>query len=309
LREARKPSIRDGAMLVMVSFLLLVVLSSATHDGSALVGTATLELLAVLLPVLILLRAEGLDLREVLALRRVPASVILLSLTVGAAAWVPATALSNLALWLWTLVGRTPLSNAPALKTPGELVAAILVFAILTSLAEESLFRGFLYEVYKPSGAMTAAVVSATLFAMFHASLVAVVPAFLMGWLLGVLRGRFDSLWPAIAAHFAHNTVALVASFAIGPETAGELPTPSDLAWLFAASAGAICVLVACRQVASRLWRPPTGPPPEPDARGRIADQLRRTLATWPVRVVVFVFALGMLLELLYVLGKLNVGG
>lgn len=98
--------------------------------------------------------------------------------------------------------------------TPGRVVLAILVMGILAPLVEELVFRGLLYGYVEGRfGGMAALIVSSLAFAAAHVEPIHVALVLPVGVLLGWTRMRTGSLWPAIAAHVANNTVAVLATY------------------------------------------------------------------------------------------------
>lgn len=98
--------------------------------------------------------------------------------------------------------------------TPGRTVLAILVIGVLAPLVEELIFRGLVYGYVEGRwGGIAALIVSTLLFGAAHVEPIHVALVLPIGVLLGWIRRRTGSLWPAIAAHVANNTVAVVASY------------------------------------------------------------------------------------------------
>jgi len=98
--------------------------------------------------------------------------------------------------------------------TPGRVVLAILVVGVLAPLVEELVFRGLLYGYVEGRfGAIAALIVSSLAFAAAHVEPIHVALVLPIGVLLGWTRLHTGSLWPAIAAHIANNTVAVLASY------------------------------------------------------------------------------------------------
>jgi membrane protease YdiL (CAAX protease family) len=86
----------------------------------------------------------------------------------------------------------------------------VVALALAPALCEEALFRGLaLPSLATRLGGRAAIVVTALLFAAFHLSLYRFVPTALLGILLGALRWRSGSLWPAVAFHAANNALVL----------------------------------------------------------------------------------------------------
>ncbi len=293
-------------MLLMLCMLLLTVLPGVAESTiwAALVG----ETLAVLLPVLIFLRAERADLRIALRLHPVPVWGLAVSAVAGAAMWVPATTMASAVAYLYSLGGRMPPTQLPPLATPVDLVKSLLVVGALVAFAEESLFRGFLYRAYEPAGGPAAVVLTALFFAFFHPSALSFIPALFSGLIAGWLSFRFNSLWAAVAAHFANNTTALVTGYVLG-ESAEAVVTLKELGSLFLTSVGALALLAACLWLAGR-----SGSAGRPAGAGAgtgaaVKEQLRLTFSRWPARVVLFLFLLNATLEILYVVGFFKVTG
>ena len=92
----------------------------------------------------------------------------------------------------------------------GSVVFSVFALAILTPLAEEIFFRGFVMRgLVNRWGFGSGLVVSAALFAGLHFSPALLLPVFVTGLLLGGLYRLTRSLWPCIAVHAAQNLVAV----------------------------------------------------------------------------------------------------
>ncbi|MCS6802748.1 MAG: type II CAAX endopeptidase family protein [Chloroflexota bacterium] len=102
------------------------------------------------------------------------------------------------------LVGATPLS----------LAIALLSGAVITPIAEETFFRGFILPgLVGRLGTAGAVTVSSALFAVAHLVPQVMLPTFLLGILLALLRLWSGSLWPPILLHASFNALALLAVY------------------------------------------------------------------------------------------------
>jgi membrane protease YdiL (CAAX protease family) len=94
---------------------------------------------------------------------------------------------------------------------PGVLVGAGVFVTILAPLAEEMVFRGFVYTgLRRVAGPGRAAVASAVLFALIHGSPYASLPLFGLGLALAFLYERNGSLTAPVALHGAFNGLQFV---------------------------------------------------------------------------------------------------
>jgi membrane protease YdiL (CAAX protease family) len=92
------------------------------------------------------------------------------------------------------------------------------VLAILAApVAEETFFRGFLFSALRVRwGAFWAALASGLLFAALHFSLGSLVPFTVIGMLMAWAYVFSGSLWTAIGAHLAFNSVSFGIAVALG---------------------------------------------------------------------------------------------
>lgn len=96
---------------------------------------------------------------------------------------------------------------------PGNMLANLVLLALLAPLVEELVFRGLLYGwVAGRWGGLAAWLVSSIAFAAAHYEPAHVVLVLPLGLLFGWLRRRTDSLLPSLVAHILNNAFALIAA-------------------------------------------------------------------------------------------------
>jgi membrane protease YdiL (CAAX protease family) len=96
---------------------------------------------------------------------------------------------------------------------PGNMLANLVLLALLAPLVEELVFRGLLYGwVAGRWGGLAAWLVSSLAFAAAHYEPAHVVLVLPLGLLFGWLRRRTDSLLPSLVAHILNNGFALLAA-------------------------------------------------------------------------------------------------
>ena len=163
-------------------------------------------LLFVLAPLLV---RHGTFLRGLFSPHRLTLRLILAAVALG---------IATRAVWWSQLVARVAL-GATANGDPGvaagpvfswncppipSLALGLFVMAMLVPLVEETLHRGFLLSALAPRGTLSAVLVSAAIFALFHP------PSsygfvFLMGLVLGIQFRVTGSLWPPMITHATYN--------------------------------------------------------------------------------------------------------
>lgn len=112
-----------------------------------------------------------------------------------------------------------------------SLPIAILLIAALPAIAEEIAFRGVILSGLRSTGTATTAIaVSALLFGVFHLSAYRIIPATILGVVLGISVLATRSLLAGVVIHAANNTVGVL--LLRSPHFGGTLTEP----WLLGAA-------------------------------------------------------------------------
>ncbi len=95
-----------------------------------------------------------------------------------------------------------------------SLLMMLFVIAVLSPIAEEVFFRGFLLAGLRAHlGWSAAVVISAALFSMAHLIPGSLPGIFMIGILFGLLYEFTDSIWPSVAMHGLLNAMAVTAIY------------------------------------------------------------------------------------------------
>ncbi len=95
-----------------------------------------------------------------------------------------------------------------------EALAIFGVLALIVPIAEELLFRGFLFRALRSRlGFIWTALVVSALFGVVHGGIAVGLDVFALSLVLCYLRERTDSLWPGIILHALKNSVAFLILF------------------------------------------------------------------------------------------------
>jgi hypothetical protein len=143
---------------------------------------------------------------------RDPAGAIRAGLGWGIVAWLGASLASYAVISLLQAVGIDP--EPQAAEQALEIIdpwLAVLSIVILAPIAEETFFRGVVFNAFRREGGRRWAYLgSSVLFAVIHVSLVAVVPIFLLGLALAWVYERTGSLLAPMTMHAVVNGVSVL---------------------------------------------------------------------------------------------------
>ncbi len=94
------------------------------------------------------------------------------------------------------------------------LITALFLGAVVAPIAEEALFRGYVYPGLKHSWGMAwGLVASSAIFAALHGFSAVIPPIFAIGIVLALSYELTRSIWPAIAIHAGMNALAFISAY------------------------------------------------------------------------------------------------
>lgn len=129
-----------------------------------------------------------------------------------------------------------------------SLARSLAMFALVPALCEEILFRGVLARALgRRMSIAGAAALSAAVFAAYHFSVVQALPTLVLGFALGLIAIRADSVVPTIIAHAINNVLAIAMTRGELPAIAGWLGQNPTLALAGCAAVTALGLAVALR--------------------------------------------------------------
>ena len=95
----------------------------------------------------------------------------------------------------------------------GDHIVLLTLFhvALVPSVCEEVLFRGYIQRSLEKSwGIWVAIVLGGVLFGLYHVRLTQLIPLAVIGIVLGWVAWRSGSIWPAVAGHFMNNAGSVI---------------------------------------------------------------------------------------------------
>jgi hypothetical protein len=122
-------------------------------------------------------------------------------------------------------------------ETTGELIFSIVVIAVLTGIAEEFIFRGFLQNAFASKlNIHLAILLSAFIFSSIHLQFTGLLARWYLGILLGYMYWFSGNIWISVAAHCLNNLIALLSYYSFqkgyistSPEQLESSPLPVPL--------------------------------------------------------------------------------
>jgi membrane protease YdiL (CAAX protease family) len=154
-----------------------------------------------------------------------PSAVILMWTVLGLLNWCGYIA------WMENLIGESSVQDAVKMLREGNdglTVGLMALSAVLVApLAEEVIFRGYIYPVAKKfSNVRIGMLFSALIFSLGHGNIPLLLPLFLLGLILAAAYEWTGSLWASISVHLCFNAATVAIQIAI---RAGLLNIPEQM--------------------------------------------------------------------------------
>lgn len=120
-------------------------------------------------------------------------------------------AINILFIWLHLTESSETYTQVAELQYGVSLITGLILYGIISPLAEEVVFRGIIYNRIRRNYSVTPAVfLSALLFGLYHGNIVQGAYGFLMGILIAYTYERFGSFFHAFLFHAAANTAVYI---------------------------------------------------------------------------------------------------
>lgn len=123
------------------------------------------------------------------------------------------------------------------MDTPAELLANLVVIALLPAIGEELVFRGVVQQqlMRRIANPWVALAVSAAVFSFFHFQFEGFIARFILGFLLGWLFWKTQNFWIPVLAHFFNNGFQVVGQYMHGKELSSvDFEQDVQVPWLLA---------------------------------------------------------------------------
>ncbi len=199
--------------LCLAVFVLLMILNFLQHMNWLPLrnyGVIIIYLLIFLVPTLIYVKRRHRKVGEMLRIHKLSIKYIPFTVVISIAICLICGVLNLLGyMVLGSFVAEQQPTAMFDFSTQNPLVL-VLTMVVLPAVTEEFLMRGVVLGEYEQYGTTRAVLLSALIFALFHANPIHFVSLFVAGICYGLLTLLFDSVYPALIAHLFNNSAALL---------------------------------------------------------------------------------------------------
>jgi len=170
----------------------------------------------IIVPAIIYIKNKDYDFFRVFRIKTISKDLVFLSIIIGFAVLAPIDELDTIIRKILPLPGNAAnmeenLSDAIKVDSAYNFFILFISGAIIASIAEEMLFRGFLQGILEKSTDITKAIlITALIFSLVHLWPWLIIQILLLGILLGFMVWISDSIIPAVIVHFIINSSSIL---------------------------------------------------------------------------------------------------
>jgi membrane protease YdiL (CAAX protease family) len=167
--------------------------------------------LVIVLPALIMILMKGLSWTYSFRIHRVRFSVLFWGILLGLAVVVLTDELDRLIGMFFPMPEILQQELEELMKAKGLFQAILIVSGtvVVAAVSEEMLFRGIILQSLEQfKDAASAIVLSAIFFALIHFNPWAAIQIAVLGFVLGYMAWKSQSIWPSVLLHAANNLLA-----------------------------------------------------------------------------------------------------
>lgn len=199
-------SVRSANLLFLITSLCLTIIPTVL-DSLIPGDSPVLTYIIMFLTAFLLCRKEKVSFPRAFRFRKVQPRTLLLAAVITIALQPFASLIANLT----NLVFPDLLEMAEDSLYGGSFLMNMVTVALIPGVCEEFLLRGNVFNAYRSTGRIRAAVLlSALLFGLLHQNATQLFYAFAIGLVLALLFLASDSIWPGILVHFLNNGLSVV---------------------------------------------------------------------------------------------------
>ncbi len=207
---ARATSAGDALVLFALAFLLLYFVFLPIEQRHLDAGLLAAEWLGLFGLVLVFARICRQRFMDTIGLARSSPLALLGAALVGCGAWAAVAVVSEWFLPVPKHMVEALRRAVVPLDGSRGLPATLLLMALSPAICEEALFRGpILRGLRTRTGPAAAVVITGVLFGLFHLDVYRIIPATILGTLLGFIALESGSILPAMLAHSCNNAILI----------------------------------------------------------------------------------------------------
>ena len=212
LKKGGVPAVSDVWFVVALTIMLVLYAGTMLQLKFGLAGVFGTQLILLIVPLLVVLYTKK-DICLTYGFKKTKAKSYIGALFMSVGMFFINIIISTGLIYLFPSSAENVNMTFDSIMS-GNFLSVFLVIAVAPAICEEMLFRGMIFHSMKNKYRITTAIaIVATLFGVYHMSLVKFIPTGLLGLVLCCVVYITDSIFPAMLMHFINNGLSVLISY------------------------------------------------------------------------------------------------
>ena len=207
------PSINNVNMLFLMVGILLLFVGSRVQRNDLFTGVLITEYLLILLPNIVFLKFKKFSLKEVLKLNSLTLKQVVYIIFIMLFAYPVAVFLNFIMIAMINSISQAMPVGVPIPDNFIDYIIGLFVVAVTPGICEEVMFRGTMQAAYSKIGEKKGLMITSLLFGVFHFNLLNLLGPIFLGFVLGVILIKTNSLYGSILGHILNNGFAMTIGY------------------------------------------------------------------------------------------------
>ena len=211
IKKLTLPKASDGILLYAITLIALVYLGGYFQMNYGIKGIAMTQIMLLMLPLAFSYYIKT-DFKKVYRLKLPKIKHIIGSIVLWMGGYLIVTVITNILLSIFPSSQEVVEALNEALFMENSLLINLIIVAILPSICEEVLFRGFIMSSFEKNQKSKggAIIISSVLFGIMHMDFIRIIPTALLGLMMGYATYKSGSILTGSIIHFINNGLSVI---------------------------------------------------------------------------------------------------
>lgn len=212
LKKGGVPAVSDVWFVVALTIMLVLYAGTILQIKFGLAGVFGTQLILLIVPLLVVLYTKK-DICLTYGFKKTKAKSYLGALFMSVGLYFINIVISTGLIQLFPSSADNVNTTFASIMS-GSFLSVFFVIAVAPAICEEMLFRGMIFHSMKDKYRISVAIaIVATLFGIYHMSLVKFIPTGLLGLVFCYVVYITDSIYPSMLMHFINNGLSVLISY------------------------------------------------------------------------------------------------
>lgn len=219
IKKGSMPGISDGVLVYVLAFLSLLYISPILMAKMGIFGNTINQIILASIAILVAIYIKA-DFKKIFSINKIK----IIDFIRAVITWIIGLILMSLLTGILIKIFPEQIKVAKELnniiKSSGNIVTQILLFAVTPAICEEILFRGFIFAAFRDKKTFGendekyiafAIVTSGILFGIMHLDFIRIIPTSILGMIMAYNVYKSKSIFSSMGIHFLNNFMSVVA--------------------------------------------------------------------------------------------------